>query len=735
MHKKYLSNSLPMLADGDFMGVIQSKNDVSEIQAAKIIKEGLERDERVYVDHVIYDMINNTLKEVVTLIDSITFSNCFAHSTTSTDLGSLRIASIEAGFSGLRYIASPVSFYLNTPSSHSSVSLENSLREILKNLMKGGISIAILYEDGEKQTFSMLTRHPRIYYQGKVQPNPLFLLPGEVEEHESELGAFLIKQERARKNNSNVGSGKGETFPLGVPNMLDAIIDSMGLGVVVGDLYGNMVLFNKAAQSIMGLPASPLPYSERIRRFGNFLLDQKTPYPFEQLPLSRAIRGEQFENEIIYVENLGLDSGKWLAATGRGVTDEDGNLVGGVVVIRDVTEEYKTQKDKEQLELTLLQAQKMESLGMLAGGIAHDFNNLLVGVLGNASILLQQGLVLEHGRVRLEQIEYSALQLSDLTRQLLMYAGLSPGRTHAPIDIREVVDSMRGIVETGISKKIELEWKISSDVLVMQADEVQIRQILLNLIVNASDAHSGSVGRISVSVYKEAIDEEVFKRAIYSSAEDAGEYIVLEVKDTGCGISQEVMDRVFDPFFSTKGIGRGLGLSAVLGIVKNHRGALELNSKVNGGTHFKIYFPLSDVKSKKSLEIEQVVTSRESGLVLVIDDEPMVLEVAQAILTNAGYEVLTASSGSDGLLLFNKWSDAILTVLVDMTMPDMSGIDVYHSIRRISANIPVVISSGFSKDLCVGKEEGDEHFHFLSKPYAGELLVETVSRLVVRDGR
>lgn len=724
-----------MLADGDFMGVVHSKNDGSVIHASKLIKEGIEREERVYVDQGVYSLINDTLKEVVTLLDSITFSSCFNYLNSSADLGALRLESLKNGFSGLRYISSSVSFFSNPTKSQGSSFLENSLRKILKNLMKGGLSIAILYEDDEAQAFPMLTRHPRIYYRGKVQPNPLFLLPGEVEEHESELGAFLAKQERVRKNNSNKDSGKGETFPLGIPNMLDAIIDSMGLGVVVGDLYGNMVLFNKAAQSIMGLPASPLPYSERIRRFGNFLLDQKTPYPFEQLPLSRAIRGEQFENEIIYVENLGLDSGKWLAATGRGVTDEDGNLVGGVIVIRDVTEEYKTQKDKEQLELTLLQAQKMESLGMLAGGIAHDFNNLLVGVLGNASILLQQGLVLEHGRVRLEQIEYSALQLSDLTRQLLMYAGLSPGRTHAPIDIREVVDSMRGIVETGISKKIELEWNISSDTLVMQADEVQLRQILLNLIVNASDAHNGSVGQISVSVDKQVVDEEILKRAIYSSAEEAGEYIVLEVKDTGCGISQEVMDRVFDPFFSTKGIGRGLGLSAVLGIVKNHRGALELYSKVGEGTHFKIYFPLSDQNCKKSLEKEEVVNAPRSGLVLIIDDEPMVLEVAQAILTNAGFEVLTASSGTDGLLIFNEWSDSVLTVLIDMTMPDMSGIDVYQSIRKISASVPVIISSGFSKDLCVGKEDRDEHFHFLSKPYAAELLVETVSSLVIGDGR
>lgn len=722
MHQKFFTSHAPILAEGDFMGVfLPSKKIEYEKLLISLIKEGEEREEKVLLDSLI----------LKSLLLDISSSKFFA--VPSFILGNKPLTfflqekenAFSEGYSGIRYIGASESLFQNDQ--HHLI--QDYRKELLSSLMDGGVSVAVLYRDSKTITFSELCRHPRIYHHGIVRTNPLFILPERAGDYGSELDAFLDKTPSRLDNSFN----EGETFPSGVPDMLESIIDSMGVGVVVGDTYGNMVLLNKSAQKMVGLPPSSLPYPERMRRFGNYLADGVTPYPYDNLPFSRATRGEDFENEVVCIKNDKNKEGSWIVGSGRGVRDSNGTLLGGVVVYRDATEEYKTQKEKEALELTLLQAQKMESLGMLAGGIAHDFNNLLVGVLGNASILLKQELVHEQGKPRLQQIEFSALQLTDLTKQLLMYAGLSPGKSMKQISVVDVVDSMKGIFDTGISKKVTLNWEINDQDVWIKADEVQIRQVLLNLVTNASDAHRGTSGSITVRVEKKDVPGDIFRKAIFASGDGGGQYAVLEVSDTGGGISDDVLDKIFDPFFSTKGMGRGLGLSAVLGIVKNHNGALEVKTEQGIGTAFRIYLPLAEPLHQQ-IEVETTKeNSLRTGKILIIDDEPMVVDVAQAILEDAGFDVITANSGGKGLKEFSKNEKDIVCVIIDMTMPDMGGDEVYKKIRKLSLEIPIVLSSGFSKDLCKNCYEGDSFSRFLEKPYPAKVLLDYIQDSLTQE--
>jgi signal transduction histidine kinase len=333
-------------------------------------------------------------------------------------------------------------------------------------------------------------------FKGEVMPNPLFISPSTIGEGEKPFEVFLNQT----LNRTSISKGKIHNFPTNLPNLLESILDSVPIGIVAGDIYGNMVFFNKEAIRIMGLPASPLPYAERIRRFGNFLPDKKTPYPFEDLPLSRAIRGEVFEGVPLFINRPELERGVMVECNGRGMYDADGTLLGGVVIFHDITALEEEREEKKNLEGRLLQSQKMESLGLMAGGIAHDFNNLLVGVLGNASVLLQTEALSSPYRKRLMQIQDAGTQLAELTKQLLIYAGLSPAKDLEKDSLTSVVKVMSGLLETAVSKRINLSFDLSTESLWILMEPTQLKQVLLNLVVNASDSYKGTEGSILLSV-------------------------------------------------------------------------------------------------------------------------------------------------------------------------------------------------------------------------------------------
>lgn len=377
------------------------------------------------------------------------------------------------------------------------------------------------------------------------------------------------------------------------------------------------------------------------------------------------------------------------------------------------------------LEGKVQEAQRLESLGSMARGVAHDFNNLLLGVIGNADLALRS--VAEGSPVadRLSRISTSARRAAELTRQLLTYAGQGKSETE-PLDLAQLIQEMVRLLEVSISPKISVEYSLDSGLPAVEGDVGQIRQIVMNLVLNAAEAIGDDEGTIAVSAGASTIDEGDEASDDWTAPPQPGEYVRVDVADSGSGMDEETQARVFDPFFSTKFGGRGLGLPVVLGILRSHGGALRMKSAPGVGSTFSILLPVS------SGELSQATTrsagTREAkGVVLFADDEPIACELAREALELDGLRVVTAENGEQAVEVFRDHADEITAVVLDVAMPRSSGIDALERIRRIRPDVPAVLSSGYAEpDL---KDRFDcSPPEFLAKPYSPEQLMTGIRR-------
>lgn len=508
--------------------------------------------------------------------------------------------------------------------------------------------------------------------------------------------------------------------------ILRSILDSMGDAVIMCDSDGNIVLFNRVAESILGFGPIEGTVAERIRHYGNHLPDMVTPFPVERHPLPRALAGEFVEGTEIYVKNERRPDGVWVTVAAGPVRRDDGKINGAVVVFRDITKQKRSEQLHERLQSQLRQSQKLESIGILAGGIAHDFNNLLMGVLGKVGLALMDTDLSPVTMRRLQEIQTAALRLSELTNQLLVYSGR--GRINKEmINLSSLVREMAELLKPAISKKAEIEFEISDRLPKFDGDPTQIRQVVMNLITNASDALQSDSGKITLATGTIIADRALLEQCYIDDNLPEGEYVFLEVTDSGSGMSHETMLRIFDPFFTTKFKGRGLGLAAVLGIVRKHNGALRVISKPGSGTKFMIMFPAASGESVERESVrEQHLVPRGSGTVLVIDDEELVRNIAKEILENFGYSVIMAVDGRGGVEQFEKHQSEIAAVLLDMTMPDLSGDEVLEMIRKIRPDVGVVLSSGYLDKFQLRSLEQDPAVTYLPKPYSPLDLVAKI---------
>jgi PAS domain S-box-containing protein len=396
----------------------------------------------------------------------------------------------------------------------------------------------------------------------------------------------------------------------------------------------------------------------------------------------------------------------------------------------DISEKIKTEEEKLILEKQVLDAQKVESLGVLAGGIAHDFNNLLMGVMGNVG-MAQMNLPHDSSAVKyLRGIETAAQKAADLTNQMLAYSG--KGRFIVkPVDLSGVVSEMVSLLNSAISSDASLRLNLAEDLPAVEVDLDQVSQIVMNLITNASDAMRGKAGAIKVVTESVTCDAQYLSGFTFGEDLEAGNYVSLEISDTGSGMSQEILDRMFDPFFSTKEWGRGLGLSAVMGIVRGHGGAIRVSSSEGEGTTFTIIFPASGKAIEKTVEVKGTEEGFTGvGTVLVVDDEIVVREIATAILTNFGFKVLQASDGSEALEIFREHSDDISLVLTDITMPVMGGLETLRNLRQIDPGIKVILSSGYSEEDALSAQTGEKLADFIQKPYKANDLISKVTEVL-----
>lgn len=381
----------------------------------------------------------------------------------------------------------------------------------------------------------------------------------------------------------------------------------------------------------------------------------------------------------------------------------------------------RAEEERRALELKLLQTQKLESLGILAGGIAHDFNNLLTGILGYADLALADipaALAGQLGPVResIEQICVSTRSAAELTRQMLDYSG--KGRFQVqPIDLAALVREMSQLLDVTITKKCCLRHDLAEDLPAIEADPTQIRQVIMNLILNAAEAIGDTGGLITLSARPVELDRAQLDECFLDDGLGPGKYVLLEVADTGCGMTDEVRRRIFDPFFTTKFTGRGLGLAAVLGIVRGHRGSIKVDSQPGLGTTFQVYFPASNLASGLPASPVAPVSALAGGLVLVVDDEPTVRELARSMIERLGMRCLAAADGIEALDLYALRSDDISVVLLDLTMPRLGGEEVFEQIRRIRPDARVVLTTGYDEQEILERQALAGLAGFLQKPF------------------
>ena len=400
-----------------------------------------------------------------------------------------------------------------------------------------------------------------------------------------------------------------------------------------------------------------------------------------------------------------------------------------VAVFDDITERVKGEAERRAVEAQIQHAQKLESLGVLAGGIAHDFNNLLMVIQGNAELVLPVLPEEAPERERIASIHTASQRAAELCRQMLAYAGKERFVTER-LDLNRVIKEMGELLEVSITKNAVLDYRLASKLPPIAADVTQMRQVVMNLITNASEAIVGDSGVITISTGVLDCDRRYLRQA-FGIMEDAiaGPYVFLEVSDTGSGIAPEIRDRIFDPFFSTKFTGRGLGLAAALGIVRGHKGAISVYSEPGRGTTFKVLLPATAGETVPEPVAEPpAAVVRGRGTVLVVDDEQDVRSVVKAILDSAGFCVRTANSGLEAVETFRRDADETWCVLLDLVMPNMDAQETLRGLRSIRKAVPVILTSGYSEQEAGERFAGLGLSGFIQKPYRKAELLDVLAR-------
>ena len=396
--------------------------------------------------------------------------------------------------------------------------------------------------------------------------------------------------------------------------------------------------------------------------------------------------------------------------------EADGNAHLMLIAV-DVSEKRRLEQEKRLIEAQMLHVQKLESLGVLAGGIAHDFNNILMVVLGNADLALMRITPESPARENLMQIEQAAGRAADLARQMLAYSGKG-SFVIENLSVTAIVEEMTHMLEVSISKKVVLRYNYAQELPAVSGDATQLRQVILNLVINASEAIGDDSGVIAVSTGVMECDRAYLSDSWIDDRLSEGLYVTLEVADTGCGIDPQTIPKIFDPFFTTKFTGRGLGMAAVLGIVRGHKGAIRVQSEQGRGTSFKLLLPALT----RGAELQDPSGSAEggwrgSGTVLLVDDEETIRALGKDMLQAIGFSVLTASDGQDALEVFARNKEEITCVLLDLTMPRLDGEQTFRELHRLYPELRVIISSGYNEQEITQKFVGKGLAGFIQKPY------------------
>ena len=434
-------------------------------------------------------------------------------------------------------------------------------------------------------------------------------------------------------------------------------------------------------------------------------------------------RLSDFEMEFRFTRKDGET--RWMLARGHVYADASHTAVRIAGVGMDIT-------DRRKLEEKVRHAAKLESLGVLAGGIAHDFNNLLTGILGNAS-LLKQMVPAASSTGLLHNVIRASERAAQLSRQMLAYSGRGQFSVQ-PIDLSRQVREFVSFIETTVSKNVSIRLRMTDSLSMIEGDEGQLQQVIMNLVVNAAEAIGEREGWVEVTTRMERTSSPLISDLLPSQELPAGEYVVLQVADNGAGMDDATRTKIFDPFFTTKFTGRGLGLAAVLGIIRGHRGTIRVSSHPGVGTCFQVYFPASARTVERALSALSNDSIQGSGTVLVVDDEEIVRMAARTVLESFGYTVLEGENGREAVRVYERHLGEISVVLLDMTMPVMSGVETLQHLLQLDPDAVVIATSGYNESEAI-QIFGSSIAGFIQKPFTAPDLGRKIKGAFSRSTR
>ena len=528
------------------------------------------------------------------------------------------------------------------------------------------------------------------------------------------------------------------------------------------DVHGRFRVFNSVATKLLGYSAEELigrsyldlirpDFRGKTRRFYREQLAHRLSHTYLEFP-ALAKDG----TEVWFGQNVEI-------------IEEEGRVVGFQAITRDITREFHTREVLEsvrdelerrvkertaelessnellrleiaerqreanarhELEQQMQHIQRVESLGVLAGGIAHDFNNILAAIMGFASLALPHIPESSPARSSVEEVIAASKSAAQLTQQMLAYSGRGKFNI-VPLNLSQLIEDVTRLITTVISKKAVLKLNLAQDLAAIEGDSAQLQQLLINLLINASDSLADQAGSIRLTTGTQRVREGELAAALPGRSLPEGLYVFVEVADTGCGMDEGTIQKIFDPFFTTKFTGRGLGLAAVHGIVRGHHGALAVRSEPGAGTSFRVIFPAT----KRAVETtRQPVVSKDDqavveGVVLVVDDEAGVRAVTSQILEGAGASVLSAVDGFDAIRQFESHSREIRAVLLDLTMPGLDGVEVFQRLIAIDPGVKVILFSGYDEQDVSRRCGRTPPAGFLRKPFTASELLKCIRPL------
>ncbi len=439
-------------------------------------------------------------------------------------------------------------------------------------------------------------------------------------------------------------------------------------------------------------------------------------------------RGEVFTAELINYRKDGTPF--HVEARIMPIRDQTGRLSHWVGVQRDISARKQAAAERERLEARLREKQKLESLGVLAGGVAHDFNNLLTIILGNASLARLDTRNPESIEQNLRHIEAAAVRAADLCRQMLAYSG--KGRYLVrPVDLNAVLAETADLIRSTTGRERAIALALGTGLPAIRADASQLQQVAMNLLINAAEATEAGSGRIRVTTVQRHLESSRLAQAHLGNDLPAGDYVVLEVADNGCGIPTEIQERIFDPFFTTKFTGRGLGLAAVLGIVRAHQGAIEVESRPGEGALFRVFLPAcADPAAPAAARRPPPSLAGAGRTILIADDERVLRETMRDFLLFLGFKVHLAADGREAVELYRAHHGNVSAVLLDLSMPNLDGAGAHAEMRAIDPARPVILMSGYSEDEAVQRYAARGIARFLQKPFSMESLLATLAAVI-----